>query len=159
MSQSPPIQLVRVLGVVDTTGAGSGTSSEFADPFPAIGTAVGFKDSTGTVMSPGSLDAAGNIRVSSGPSALATAALTNITASAVSQTALSANASRQGVSYVNDADVNCYLKYGTTASVSSFTWKLFPGEKWEPRDNYVGRVDVIWEAGPTGALRVTEMSA
>lgn len=110
-------------------------------------------------MEPGNLDASGNLLVSSGASALATAALTNVAASAVSQTALSANAARQGVSYVNDADVNCYLKYGVTASATSFTWKLFPGEKWEPRDNYVGRVDVIWDAGPTGALRVTELSA
>lgn len=89
----------------------------------------------------------------------ATAALTNVSASAASQTALSANAARTGVSYINDADKSCYLKYGTTASATSFSRKLLPGEQWEPRTLYTGRIDVIWDSGPTGALRVTELSA
>lgn len=89
----------------------------------------------------------------------ATAALTNVSASGASATALSANSARLSVAFINDADVPCYLKYGTTASATSYTRKLFPGEQWEPRWNYTGRIDVIWDTSPTGALRVTEMSA
>lgn len=86
-----------------------------------------------------------------------TAALTNVAASAVSATALAASA-RLGMAFINDADKSCYLKYGIAASATSFTRKLFPGEQWEPAINYTGRVDVIWDAAPTGSLRVTELS-
>lgn len=149
---------------VALSGAGSGgTSSNFADAFPVAGTAAGFKDSTGTVMAPGNLDASGNLKVSgtlsTTPAAAGTSALSNVAASATSGTALSANASRLGAVYVNDADKIAYLKYGTTASTTSYTKKLLPGEVWEPAVNYTGRVDVIWDSGPTGALRVTELSA
>jgi hypothetical protein len=149
---------------VAVSGAGSGgTSSNFGDAFPAAGTAAGFKDSTGLLMSPGNLDAGGNLKVagtlSTTPASAATSALTNVVSAATSATALAANANRLGMTFNNDADVPCYLKYGTTASASSFTRKLLPGEQWEPSINYTGRVDVIWDATPTGSLRVTELSA
>jgi len=91
--------------------------------------------------------------------AAGTSALTNLSSSAASQTALAANADRLGMTFVNDVDKSCYLKYGATASVSSFTHKLLPGEQWEPKVNYTGRVDVIWDTGPTGSLRITELTA
>lgn len=149
---------------VALSGAGSGgTSSNFADAFPVAGTAAGFKASDGVTMAPGNLDAGGNLKVSGSlaitPTTAATAALTNLAANAASQTALSANANRLGMTFINDADKPCYLKYGTTASATSFVRKLFPGEQWEPAVNYVGRVDVIWDAAPTGSLRITELSA
>jgi hypothetical protein len=90
--------------------------------------------------------------------ASATAALTNVSSSATSATALASNANRIGMAFINDADKPCYLKYGTTASATSFTRKLFPGEQWEPATNYTGKVDAIWDTGPTGSLRVTEMT-
>lgn len=148
---------------VDFTAAAGGTSSNFGAAFPSAGTAAGFKNSAGTNMEPGNLDASGNLKVSgtlsTTPAAAATSALTNVAAAAVSATALSANANRLGMTFINDADKPCYLKYGTTASATSFTRKLFPGEQWEPAVNYTGRVDVIWDAAPTGSLRVTELSA
>lgn len=57
---------------MDTTGAacgsgggggGGGTSSTFGAAFPATGTAIGFKDSTGTNMVAGNLDASGFLKV------------------------------------------------------------------------------------------------
>ena len=44
-------------------GGGGGTSSNFGSAFPSAGTAAGFKDSTGTNMVPGNLDASGNLDV------------------------------------------------------------------------------------------------
>lgn len=43
-------------------GGGGGTSSTFGDPFPATGTAAGFKDNSGN-MAGGTLDASGNLKV------------------------------------------------------------------------------------------------
>lgn len=46
---------------VNAPSASGGTSSNFGSAFPTAGTAVGFKDSSGVNMQPGSLDAAGYI--------------------------------------------------------------------------------------------------
>jgi hypothetical protein len=43
--------------------AAGGTSSAFSAAFPATGTAVGFLNSTGTLLSPGNLDSSGNLKV------------------------------------------------------------------------------------------------
>jgi hypothetical protein len=148
---------------VTSFGGTGGTSSSFGAAFPASGTAIGAKDSTGTNMAALNLDASGNLKISGSlsttPTTAATAVLANVAASAVSGTALSANVNRLGMVFVNDCDKPCYLKYGATASATSYVKKLFPGEQWEPALNYTGRVDVIWDAAPTGNLRVTELSA
>lgn len=52
-----------------------GTSSTFGASFPAVGTALGFKNSAGTLMQPGNLDASGNLNVNI--QAGATAAVTD----------------------------------------------------------------------------------
>lgn len=108
-------------------------------------------------------DTAGNAYVASGGGATApgTATLSNISGSGTSQTALASNSGRIGASFVNDADAKCYLKFGTTASATSFSKSLLPGENYElPRTAYYGRIDVIWDATvTTGALRVTELTA
>ncbi len=44
-------------------GGGGGTSSNFGSAFPTVGTAVGFKDSNGTNMVAGNLNAAGALKV------------------------------------------------------------------------------------------------
>ena len=87
----------------------------------------------------------------------ATAATTNVSATASSTSALASNTARRGASFYNDADKACYLKHGTTASTSSFAVKIFPNGYYElPFPVYTGAVDVIWDASPTGSLRVTE---
>jgi hypothetical protein len=44
-------------------GASGGTSSSFGSAFPATGTAIGFKDSTGANLAAGNLDASGFLKV------------------------------------------------------------------------------------------------
>lgn len=144
------------------TGAGSGgTSSNFGDALPVAGSAAGFQKTSDGTMRAAQLDDAGNLKITGGGGGTpaGTAVLTNLGATSASQTALAANANRLQMVFVNDCDKNCYLKYGTTASATSFTRKLLPGENWEPKFTYTGRVDVIWDAGPTGSLRTTELSA
>lgn len=95
-----------------------------------------------------------------------TATTQSVTASAIAQTALAANSTRKGASLYNDTDKACYIKFGTGVTASSFHYKLSPKDA----NNIGGRLDlggwrvwsgvieVIWDAAPTGALRIGEFS-
>lgn len=55
----------------------------------------------------------------------------------------------------NDSTATLYLKFGATASTSSFTVKLAPGAYYEfPQPFYVGQVDGIWDSA-NGFARLT----
>lgn len=58
------VQIVDASGAqVTTFGGAGGTSSNYGSAFPSAGTAVGFKDSSGTNLAAGNLDASGNLKV------------------------------------------------------------------------------------------------
>lgn len=86
------------------------------------------------------------------------ATLANVNGSASSVTLLAANDNRYGAVIVNDSAATLYLKYGSTASSTSFTYKVDPGATWEmPRTMlYVGIITGIWSSA-TGAARTTEL--
>lgn len=93
------------------------------------------------------------------PGRASTAGLTAPAASATSVTVLAANTSRLGAIIVNDSTATLYLKYGATASTSSFTYKLQGGATWEmPAPIFTGVLDGIWSSA-TGNARVTEMTS
>lgn len=88
-----------------------------------------------------------------------TATLSNVSGSASSVSILASNTSRLGVQVFNDSTVAMYLKYGATASATSFTVKLQPAAHWEmPSPIYTGALDGIWVSA-TGSARVTEMTS
>lgn len=84
--------------------------------------------------------------------------VTSVTA-AVTTTRLAApNAGRRGLLVFNDSTAVLYLKYGSTASTSSFTVKILAGGYWEmPLPIDPGQIDGVWDAA-NGAARVTEQS-
>ena len=85
-----------------------------------------------------------------------TATLTNVASSASSVTLLSANTSAKLRSIFNDSTTVLYVKYGATASTSSYTVQIPAGGYYEfPQPLYNGRVDGIW-ASANGNARVTE---
>lgn len=94
------------------------------------------------------------------PAQAATATLTNVSGSATSVTLLASNAAREGAMFFNDSAAALYLKYGATASTSSFTVKIPAGGYHEiPGPSiYTGIIDGIWDSA-TGTVRVTELSA
>jgi hypothetical protein len=57
----------------------------------------------------------------------------------------------------NDSTAILYVKFGTTASTTSYTVKMLAGQYFEfPGPAiYTGRVDGIWDSA-TGAARITE---
>lgn len=106
-----------------------------------------------------SIDAEGNLGVSQ---KAPTATLTNVSASASSVTLLSANTARIGATITNDSSAVVYIKFGTTASTTSYTVSLAgaasaPFSYYEVPAGYTGRIDAI-SASATGTLRITEIS-
>lgn len=87
-----------------------------------------------------------------------TATLANVASSASNVTLRAANTSRLGLNMYNDSTSSCYVKFGATASATSFTVFMGPGAYWEmPIPIYTGIVDGIWVAA-NGNMRVTELS-
>lgn len=107
-------------------------------------------------------DASGNLYTtpsSSGSLPASAAALTNINDSAANQTLVAANTSRRGLLAFNDSTVGLYLKYGATATITSFTVLIPAGGYWEmPSPIYQGIVDGIWASDAAGAVRLTELT-
>jgi len=87
-----------------------------------------------------------------------TPTLTNVAASATSVTLLAANASRQRIVIVNDSTSNLYIKFGATASSTSFTYLLFQQDTYESpvSGEYLGIIDGIWDSA-IGSARISEM--
>jgi hypothetical protein len=120
-------------------------------------------------MAAGNLDASGNLKVAgtltTTPPASGTSALTSVAESLVSVTLLASNANRLAFVIENDSDGILNVKFGTTASATSFTRKILGRGAVSTQDigvNYTGRIDGIWLTTPgTGGAnaRVTELTA
>lgn len=84
--------------------------------------------------------------------------ISRVASSASSTTLLAANASRTRVIIYNESTADLYVKFGATASATSYTTKLGPGDTYEsPTDwVYTGVIDGIWSAA-NGAAQITEL--
>lgn len=86
-----------------------------------------------------------------------TASVTNVASSASSVQLFAANAGARGRTIFNDSTATLYVKFGTTASVTSYTVQMATNTYFTFPDNvlYAGRVDGIWSAA-NGFARLTE---
>jgi hypothetical protein len=85
-----------------------------------------------------------------------TATTANVASSATNVTVLAANGGANGRAVYNDSTAVLYLKFGTTASTTSYTVQLAAGAYYEfPQPLYAGQVDGIWAAA-NGFARTTE---
>ena len=102
--------------------------------------------------------------VTSTPTKSATATLSNVAASVTSVTILASNANRLGATIYNDSSSLLYLKFGSTASSTSFTVPMLGNSTagaaayYEVPANYTGIITGIWVSA-TGNARVTELTA
>ena len=85
----------------------------------------------------------------------ATATITRVATSTSSAQLAAANTNRIQLTVVNDSAATLFVKYGTTASSTDYTWKLGPDEV-AVVTRYTGRVDGIVSTG-TGNAQVTEL--
>lgn len=94
-----------------------------------------------------------------GATTASTPSLANVNASASSVTLLEANTSRLGAIVYNDSGADLYLKYGSSASTTSFTYFVQANSPWEmpPGAVYTGIITGVWSSA-TGAARVTELT-
>lgn len=104
----------------------------------------------------GSLTVDGTVSINLVSSSSAT--LSNVADAATNQTLLASNANRKGFAIYNDSTQAVYVKYGATASTTSFTFKLDPYSYYEYAGHsvYTGQIDGIWAANATGSARITE---
>lgn len=88
-----------------------------------------------------------------------TPTLANVSASASSVTLFAANTAAKGRILFNDSASALYLKYGSTASATSCTYKIPANSNWEmpPSPVYTGIITGIWDTA-TGNARITELS-
>lgn len=86
------------------------------------------------------------------------ASLTNVASSATSVTLLQANEFRRAIVIYNDSTQVLYVKFGATASSTSFTFPMPAAALYEsqPGEMYTGRIDGIW-ASANGNARITEI--
>jgi hypothetical protein len=118
------------------------------------GTAAMAKDSS-DVLKALAIDANNDLLVRPRRGSVAT--LSNVNDAAVSATLLAANADRLKVMIYNDSTAALYIKYGVTASATSFTILLLPGG-FHVEEHYTGRIDGIWASDASGAARITEVT-
>lgn len=84
-----------------------------------------------------------------------TATLTNVASSASSVTLFAAAGNVRARTIYNDSTAVLYVKFGATASSSSYTVQLAAGDYYEfPQPCYGGQVDGIWAAA-NGNARTT----
>lgn len=85
------------------------------------------------------------------------ASVTSVGDSASSVELLAANSDRAGFIIFNDSTAIAYVKFGTTASTSSFTIRLTPYASYvSDFPIYRGKVDAIWASDAGGSMRITE---
>jgi hypothetical protein len=143
-SDTALVQLMKPVGVTGSEG-----SRTVVDIIGTAGSA-----STGVVTVQGVASGTA-IRVST--STAGTATLANVSGSASSVTLQASNTARLRLDIVNDSTVNLYVKYGSSASTTSYTRLLQAGESMT-ESLYTGIVTGIW-ASATGAARMTELTA
>jgi hypothetical protein len=73
-------------------------------------------------------------------------------ASVTNFTMFSANPNRRGLTLFKEGSNTAYVKFGATASATSFTVKLTNNSYFEVPDNYTGRIDVIFSTAVAGNI-------
>lgn len=92
------------------------------------------------------------------PEVATTSTLSNISVTTSSTTLLSSNTSRKQATFYNDGGGTVYLKFGSTASTTSFTIRLQDNDYYElPYPIYNGIITAISASG-SRTIRVTELT-
>lgn len=88
------------------------------------------------------------------------ATVTSVPDTASSITLLSLNAARKGYKLFNTSAFVAYVKEGTTASTTDFSYQIQPGGYYEfvGVGCYTGRLDAIWGTNGSGAMLITELA-
>jgi hypothetical protein len=89
--------------------------------------------------------------------AASTGTASNVASSASNVTILASNSSRKGATIFNDSTAVLYIKFGATASATSYAVQIPSMGYYEVPFKYTGIIDGIWAAA-NGNARVTELT-
>jgi len=117
---------------------------------------------TGTSANPlvvSQSDGAGGTVANSALPTVATASIpTQVASLATTVQIVAANTARKGLLLVNTDANACKIKYGATASATSFTAIVPAGGQWEmPLPIFTGIIHGIWDADGSGVMAITEL--
>lgn len=84
------------------------------------------------------------------------ATVSSVAGSVTSVTLLASNKRRKGATVTNDSSSYLYLKFGSTASTTSYTVLMAPYAYYEVPFEYNGEISGIWVSA-TGSARLTEV--
>ena len=144
------------IGDVDVLTLPSVTLASQANPFS---TAIPVSDNGGSITVDGTVAATQSGTWSVATATYSSSAVSSVTSAATNTVLLASNASRRQAVLYNDCDKAVYVKLGTTASSTSFSYRLQPNQTLElPTPVYTGAIDGIWDSSPTGSMRVTEIT-
>lgn len=144
------------IGDVDVLTLPNITLASQANPFTS---AIPISDNSGSITVDGTVAATQSGTWTVVATTYATSSVTSVSAAATSTSLLASNTSRRQAMMYNDCDKSVYVKLGATASSTSFSYKLAPGQTLElPSPVYTGAIDAIWDSSPTGSMRITEIS-
>ncbi len=102
---------------------------------------------------------AGSTPITGIPAEADTPDITRVTASTSSVLIKAANTNRLELILFNDSNKDAFVKYGTTATSTSFTALMPPSSHYFiDLARYTGRVDAIWKTGVSGAMQITELT-
>jgi hypothetical protein len=87
----------------------------------------------------------------------ATSAIARVATSTTSAQILAANAARILAVIVNESNRTMFIKFGTTASATDYTYQVGVNASLEV-ERYTGRVDAILDIGGVGNAQVTEVT-
>lgn len=101
----------------------------------------------------------GALIVSASAGTSSTSTITSVAGSATSVSILASNTARKGMMVFNDSTATLYLKFGTTASTTSYSVQIASNGYFEmPNPTvYIGAMDGIWSAA-NGNARITELT-
>jgi hypothetical protein len=85
-----------------------------------------------------------------------TSTVTSVNDTATSVTLIVANTAAKERIIQNDSTSTLYVKFGTTASATDYSVKLYTDDVLVT--GYKGRIDGIWSSDASGAAKITETS-
>ncbi|HET8685109.1 MAG TPA: hypothetical protein VFM18_00430 [Methanosarcina sp.] len=85
-------------------------------------------------------------------------AITTVASSATSVQLLGTNTNRRNYVINNSATTPLYISFGTSASTTSYSISLQPGDSYESNlVVFTGQINGIWSGSPTGNANITEL--
>jgi hypothetical protein len=93
------------------------------------------------------------------PAVAVVATVTSVADTASSAQLLGLLATRKGYKLFNDSTEVAYVKEGTTATTSDYSYQIQPLGFYESvgLGCYTGRIDCIWANNASGAMKITEL--